>query len=323
MSDLTQSLLATRDGFGEALLSLAKSDERIIGLSADLIESTRLRSAQQAFPARFLNVGISEQNMISMAAGMAVEGFIPFAATYGVFMGRAWDQIRISVCLNNANVKLIATHGGISVGADGASAQALEDIAMVRALPNLTIVCPCDAVEAKKATMAIAQMVGPVYLRLSREPTAQVTKNSSPFVLGRAEILRDGKDITIVACGLMVAHAVEAAETLQKEKVSVCVVNMHTIKPVDRQTLIDCAKETGAVVVAEEHQMIGGLFGAVAEALALGHPVPMEQVGVANTFGESGKATELFEKYKLTSHDIVRAVKRCLRRKNASAKEEK
>lgn len=308
-------LVATRDGFGEALVALAKSDERIVALTADLTESTRLGVFARQFPDRFWNVGIAEQNMVGIAAGLATEGCIPFVATYGVFLGRAWDQIRISVCLNHANVKLIGSHAGVTVGADGASAQALEDIAMLRALPNMTIVCPCDAIEAKKATAAIAQMVGPAYLRLSREPSLIMTKQSSPFVLGRAEILREGKDVTVVACGLMVSHALEAAETLQKEKVSVCVVNMHTIKPIDRQTLVDCAKETGAVVVAEEHQAVGGLFGAVAETLALHMPVPIEQVAVANSFGESGKADELVVKYRLTTHDIVRAVKRVIRRK--------
>lgn len=308
-------LAATRDGFGEALIALAKSDERIVALTADLTESTRLGVFARQFSNRFWNVGIAEQNMVGIAAGLAAEGFIPFVATYGVFLGRAWDQIRISVCLNHANVKLIGSHAGVTVGADGASAQALEDIAMLRALPNMTIVCPCDAVEAKKATAAIAQMVGPAYLRLSREPSPIMTQQSSPFVLGRAEILREGKDVTVVACGFMVSHALEAAEALQKEKVSVRIVNMHTIKPIDRQTLVDCAKETNAMVVAEEHQAIGGLFGAVAETLALHMPVPIEQVAVANSFGESGKADELVVKYKLTAHDIVRAVKRVLRRK--------
>lgn len=308
-------LVATRDGFGEALIALAKNNERIVALTADLTESTRLGVFARQFPDRFWNVGIAEQNMVGIAAGLATEGCIPFAATYGVFLGRAWDQIRISVCLNNANVKLVGSHAGVTVGADGASAQALEDIAMLRALPNMTIVCPCDAIEAKKATAAIAQMVGPAYLRLSREPSPIITQKSSPFVLGRAEILREGKDVTVVACGLMVSHALEAAEALQKEKVSVRVVNMHTIKPIDKQTLVDCAKETGVVVVAEEHQAVGGLFGAVAETLALHMPVPIEQVAMANSFGESGKADELLVKYKLTADDIVRAVKRVLRRK--------
>ncbi|MEK7457907.1 MAG: transketolase C-terminal domain-containing protein [Patescibacteria group bacterium] len=309
------TLTATRDGFGEALVALAKSDERIVALTADLTSSTRLGMFARQFPDRFWNVGIGEQNMVGIAAGLATEGFIPFAATYGVFLGRAWDQIRISVCLNGANVKLIGSHAGVTVGADGASAQALEDIAMLRALPNMTIVCPCDAIEAKKATAAIAQMVGPAYLRLSREPSPVITQKASPFVLGRAEVLREGKDVTVVACGLMVAKALEAAEALQKEKVSVRVINMHTIKPIDRQTLVDCAKETDAMVVAEEHQAVGGLFGAVAETLALHMPVPIEQVAVANSFGESGKADELLEKYKLMAHDIVRAVKRVMRRK--------
>ncbi|HKY74445.1 MAG TPA: transketolase C-terminal domain-containing protein [Patescibacteria group bacterium] len=306
---------ATRDGFGEAILELAKSDERIIGLTADLTESTRMGEFSRQLPSRFWNVGVSEQNMVGVATGMSIEGFIPFATTYGVFLGRAWDQIRISVCITKANVKLVGTHAGVTVGADGGSAQALEDIAMLRALPNLTIVCPCDAVEAKKATLAIAQMVGPVYLRLSREPSAQVTTLRTPFVLGRAEILNSGKDVSIFACGTMVASALRAAKDLEKEKISVRIINVHTIKPIDKQTILASAKETGAVVVAEEHQMEGGLGSAVAETLALGLPTPMEQVAVAHSFGESGTAEGLLIKYKLTPNDIVRAVKRVLRRK--------
>lgn len=315
MTNTTTQLSATRDGFGEALVALAKNEEHIVALTADLTESVRLGLFAKQFPRRFWNVGIAEQNMVGIAAGLSVEGYIPFVATYGVFLGRAWDQIRISVCLNNANVKLVGSHGGVVTGADGGSAQALEDLAMLRALPHLTIVCPCDAIEAKKATAAIAQMTGPAYLRLSREKSPRITQERSPFVLGRAEILHNGKDVTIVGCGPILNEALTAVELLHKEKIEASLVNMHTIKPIDKQTLVECAKETGAVVVVEDHQIIGGLFGAVAETLALHHPVPVEQVGVAHTFSESGTAEELMKKYKLTAQDIVRAVKRVLRRK--------
>lgn len=313
MTDHT--MLASRDGFGEALVELGKADDRIVGLCADLTDSTRMTAFAKQFPHRFWNVGIAEQNMVGMAAGLAMEGYIPFAATYGVFMGRAWDHIRVSVCINNANVKLVGTHGGVTVGADGATAQALEDIAMLRALPHLTIVCPCDAIEAKKATSALATMSGPAYLRLSREPSLTITSLHSPFLLGRAEMMHKGTDVTIIACGIMVEKALIAARTLVKEKISVRVLNMHTIKPIDKQSINDASRETGAIVVAEEHQAIGGLGAAVAEVLALMHPAPMEHVAMPNVFGESGSAQALLEKYKLTSDAIVRAVKRVLRRK--------
>jgi len=318
MSD--QILRATRDGFGEALLELGKADDRIVGMSADLTGSTRMDAFAHQFSHRYWNVGIAEQNMVSMAAGLAAEGYVPFAATYGVFMGRAWDQIRISVCINNANVKLVGSHTGIVTGADGATAQALEDIAMLRAFPNLTIVCPCDALEAKKATHAIAQMHGPVYLRLSRESSPTITLPKDPFVLGRAEVMHQGTDVTIIACGLMVAKALESAKQLAQEKISVRVLNMHTIKPIDKQSISDASRETGAIVVAEEHQVEGGLGSAIAEVLATLHPAPMEQVAVFHTFGQSGNAQELLEKYKLTSDAIVRAVRRVLKRKKAIGK---
>ncbi|MBI5151287.1 MAG: transketolase family protein [Candidatus Pacebacteria bacterium] len=308
-------LRATRDGFGESLCEIAKSNDNIIGLCADLTESTRMDAFAHQFPKRFFNVGIAEQHMVGMAVGLSLEGYVPFVATYGVFLGRAWDQIRVSVCLGKANVKLVGSHAGVTVGADGASAQALEDIALFRVLPHMVIVCPCDVVEAKKATIALAEMVGPAYLRLSREKTPVVTRKNTPFVLGRAETLKNGKDVSIIACGTMVSSALDAALLLAKEQIDVGVVNMHTISPIDKAAIIDAAKHTHAIVVAEEHQALGGLGGAVAEVLALHCPTPMEQVAVQHTFGESGTAEELLVQYKLTSHDIVRAVKRVLRRK--------
>lgn len=312
----TPEYAATRDGFGEALCEIAKNNDRIIGLCADLTESTRMNAFARQFPDRFFNVGIAEQHMVGMAVGLSLEGYIPFVATYGVFLGRAWDQIRVSICLGKANVKLVGTHAGVTVGADGASAQALEDIALFRVLPHMVVVCPCDAIEAKKATIALAEMVGPAYLRLSREKTPVITRKNTPFVLGRAETLKNGKDVYIIACGTMVSSALDASLLLAKEQIDVGVVNMHTISPLDKATIIDVAKRVRAIVVAEEHQANAGLGGAVAEVLALHHPTPVEQVAVQHTFGESGTAEELLVQYKLTSHDIVRAVKRVLRRKS-------
>jgi len=304
-----------RDGFGLGLVKAAHLDSRVLGLCADLTVSLRMDKFAQQFPQRFVNVGIAEQNMIGVAAGLAMEGFVPFAATYGVFMGRAWDQIRISVCLNNLNVKLVGSHSGVTVGEDGATAQAFEDIAMLRALPNLTIVCPCDVIEAEKATLAIAGMQGPAYLRLTREKSAVVTTIHSPFVIGRAEMLNPGKDVTVIACGEMVAEAMFAAISLKKQDITVRVINMHTIKPLDKEAVIAAARETSAIVVAEDHQVYGGLGGAVAEVLAKHLPIPMEQVAMQDVFGESGDPKQLQEKYGLTAKDIEKAVLKVLKRK--------
>ena len=304
-----------RDGFGSGLVKAAQLDNRILGLCADLTVSLRMDKFAKQFAQRFFNVGIAEQNMVSVAAGLAMEGLVPFAATYGVFMGRAWDQIRVSVCLNNLNVKLIGSHSGVTVGEDGATAQAFEDIAMLRALPNLTIVCPCDAVEAEKATVAIAGMQGPVYLRLTREKSAIVTTKHTPFVIGRAELLNMGKDVTVIACGEMVAEALFASISLKQQGISVRVLNMHTIKPIDKDAVISAAQETGAIVVAEDHQVYGGLGGAVAEVLVKHQPTPMEQVAMQDVFGESGEPKKLQEKFGLTAKGIEKTVMKVLKRK--------
>tara|TARA_Y100000310_G_C20690285_1_gene821757 strand:- start:3767 stop:4510 length:744 start_codon:yes stop_codon:yes gene_type:complete len=247
---------------------------------------------------------------------MALEGKIPFVSSYAVFSpGRNWDQLRVSVCYGDANVKIIGAHAGISVGPDGATHQALEDIAITRVLPNLTVLVPCDSEQAFKATVASVDISGPVYLRIGRDKFENFTTDKTPFKVGKADIYRDGKDVAIVACGVMVYEALKAAEELKKKGIDAMVVNNHTIKPIDEKTLIEVAKKTGAIVTAEEHQVQGGMGSAVAEVIANGNPVPMEFVGVQNTFGESGGAVELMEKYGLQAVDIVAAVEKVLKRK--------
>lgn len=307
---------ATRDGFGEALLELGRRNEKIVALSGDLQDSTRAEYFMKEFPHRFFSVGISEQDMVATAAGLAAEGFIPFACSFAVFLtNRAYDMIRITVCYNNHNVKLIGSHGGITVGADGATAQCLEDFAIMRVLPNMRVVCPVDAIEAKKATRAITDLVGPVFMRTSRAKFPIITKESDDFILGKANILREGKDVTIIACGIMVSESLKAADVLSKEGIEARVVNMHTIKPIDVETITLSAHETGAIVTAEEHQINGGLGSAVAEVVVRKCPVPVEMVAVDDVFGESGEEEELMQKFHLKDTDIVEAAKRALKRK--------
>ncbi|HLC85455.1 MAG TPA: transketolase family protein [Candidatus Nanoarchaeia archaeon] len=308
--------LPTRDGFGKGLVELGAENPKVVTLCADLTESTRAQWFKEKFPTRFFEFGITEQTMMGAAAGFALSGKVPFACSYAVFNpGRNWDFLRVSVCYNNVNVKIVGAHAGISVGADGATHQALEDLALTRVLPNLTVVVPCDAVEARKATLAVGRHVGPCYLRLGRAASAVVTTESTPFTLGKAEVFREGKDVLLVACGIMVAEAMKAAETLSRKRISCTVLNMHTIKPLDTSTLIEWAKKSKAVVSCEEHQVNGGLGGAVAEALGSHHPLPLERVGVLDVFGESGSPEDLMKKYGLTAEHIVSAVQKVLGRR--------
>ena len=307
---------ATRDGYGKGMLELGKANKDVVVLSADLTESTRANWFKEAFPDRFIECGVAEQNMMGVAAGLAYNGKIPFACSFSVFSpGRNWDQLRVSVCYSNANVKVGSTHAGLTVGEDGATHQALEDIAMTRCLPNLSVIVPCDAEEARKATIAAGKAQGPFYLRFGREPLPTMTTPRTPFTIGKALTFRQGKDVAIIACGIMVAEALKAAGMLEKEKIDAMIINCHTIKPIDTNTIVVAAKKTGAVVTAEEHQVSGGLGGAVAEVLAERCPVPLERVGVKDTFGESGKALELLEKYGCTAKEIVAAVKKVMKRK--------
>ncbi|OGB88516.1 transketolase [candidate division WOR-1 bacterium RIFCSPHIGHO2_02_FULL_45_12] len=308
---------ATRDAYGQTLLELGKQNPNIVVLDADLSASTKTASFAKAFPERFFDMGVAEQDMIGTAAGLAASGKIAFASTFAVFgSGRAWDQIRMVVAYTRLNVKVVVTHGGITTGEDGASHQANEDIAIMRALPNMTVVVPADAVETGKVIRAAAEFNGPMYVRLSRAMTPVIYKEEScDFKIGRGIVLREGKNVAIIACGIMVGVALEAADKLAAEKITCRVVDLHTIKPIDKELIIKCAEETGAVVTAEEHSIIGGLGGAVAEVLVENAVVPMARVGVRDTFGESGKPEDLLVKYGLTSGEIVTAVKNVLARK--------
>ncbi|MBU1178927.1 transketolase family protein [Patescibacteria group bacterium] len=310
----------TRNGYGEGLVRAGKDDENIVVLCADLSDSTRSKMFKDVFPERFVEMGIGEQNMASVASGLAAMGKIPFISSYAMFSpGRNWEQIRTTICYNDSNVKIAGAHAGVSVGPDGATHQAIEDVAITRVIPNMTVIVPCDAIETRKATLAAAKHKGPVYLRFAREKTPVFTAEKTPFEIGRAEIFykSDSKktDISIIACGPLVYNAILAAGELEKEGVGVEVINSHTIKPLDEKTIIASAKNSGAVVTVEEHQIIGGLGSAVAEVLAKNHPCPVEFIGVRDRFGESGEPEELIEKFGMGVGSIKEAVKKVLNRK--------
>jgi transketolase len=307
----------TRDGFGEALAKLGEINENIVALGADLVHSVRAMWFAQKFPERFFQVGIAEANMTGIAAGLARMGKIPFMSSFGVFVtGRNWDQVRMSIAYPNMNVKICASHTGVfSVGADGASHQATEDIALMRVLPNMKVIVPCDKIETYKATFAAAEIEGPVYLRFGREAMPIVTTEETPFEVGRAEIFREGEDVSIIACGPMVYEALIASRKLEEEGIDARVINNHTVKPMDQETIIEAARETGAIVTAEEHQVFGGMGSAVAETLGQNYPVPIKMVGIQDRFGESGSPEELQRAFGLTSDDIIRAVHGVMRKK--------
>ena len=309
-------MMPTRDGFGEGLLELGKTNKNVVVLSADLTDSTRAGWFKKEYPQRFLGFGVAEQDMFGAAAGFALSGKIPFACTFGVFAsGRAWDQIRISIAYMNLNVKIGGTHGGISVGPDGATHQALEEITLMRMLPNMSIIVPCDALEAKRATIESARVEGPIYLRLGRNASPALTSNKTPFKIGKGNLLIDGEDIAIFACGQMVHEAIKAAEILKKDKIKARVVNMHTPKPIDRDIILKAAKETKAIVTCEEHTTCGGLGSAVAEVVVEEYPVPIKMVGIKDSFGESGEPEELFKHFEITADDIVKQAKKSLKLK--------
>ena len=307
---------ATRIGFGEGLAELGKTNPKVVAVGADTAASVSLNLFYEKFPERFYNVGIAEQNMIGIASGLSLTGLIPFASTYAIFSsGRPWEEIRTTVCYSNLNVKIGGSHGGVMVGPDGATHQALEDIAIMRCLPKMTVIVPCDMVETKKATIAAAKMFGPVYLRYGREPMPIITKDDSPFEIGKAITLKDGGDVAIFACGHLVYEALCAAEILEKSGIKASVVNVHTIKPIDEETIVKTAKKCGAIVTAEEHQVAGGFGSAVCEVLAKHCPVPVEMVGVFDTFGESGAPLDLLKEYGLKAENIVAAALKSLKRK--------
>ncbi len=325
MSYLVKNILAkdiataaTRSGFGEGLVEAAKKNKNIVGLCGDLTESTKMDAFAKAYPERFIECGVAEQNMAGVAAGLALTGKIPFMASYAAFSpGRNWGQIRVSVCYQNANVKIVGSHAGLSVGPDGATHQALEDIALTRVLPNMTVVVPCDKEQAKYATLALAAHKGPAYLRLTRSDTPVFTTLKTPFILGKIDTYRKGRDITLIAAGPILYEALYAAELLsQRYKIEARVLNCHTIKPLDAATLTRAARETGAIVIVEEHQIAGGLGSAVAEAVSESTPVPIKRVGVKDSFGESGKSEELMKKYKLTRGEIVQQALKAINMKH-------
>lgn len=303
-----------RNGYGEGLVLLGKENPNVVVLCCDLVESTRSLDFAKQFPERFVEVGVAEQNLAGLGAGMAHEGKIPFITSYATFSpGRNWDQIRVSICYSGNNVKIIGSHAGISVGPDGATHQAMEDIAITRVLPRMTVLVPADAIEARKATVAAAKINGPVYIRLAREKTPQFTTDETSFEVGRAYVFREGKDCSIAAAGPQVYYALQAANELAKEKIECEVLNLVSVKPMDEETLIASAKKTGCVVSAEEHQITGGVGSAVAEVLARNYPVPQEFVGMPNQFGESGEPNELIAKWGMDSKAIVAAVRRVVK----------
>ncbi len=309
--------IPTRIGFGKGVEAAAIKHQNILGIGADITKSVSMNFFAERFPGRFYSLGIAEQNCVGVAAGLALSGKIPVFSTYGVFSAmRTTDQVRISVCYNELHVIIGGAHAGISVGPDGATHQALEDIAIMRVLPNMTVLSPCDATQAKLAVMAaVEQIKGPVYIRFGREAVPDFTNENMEFKIGSSQIFHQGKDVTIIATGHLTWEALQAAYQLEKEGISVKVMNLHTIKPIDKEGIIESARETGAIVTAEEHQIAGGMGSAVAEVISANQPVPMEFVGMKDSFGESGQPRELLEKYGMTDKEIITAVKKVLERK--------
>ncbi len=305
-----------RDGYGQGLLALCKDRQDILVLDADVAASTRTNWVRDQYPDHFYNLGISEQDLVGTAAGLALGGMIPYVSTYGVFLsGRAFDQMRTTVCYNNLKVRFGGAHAGISVGPDGATHQALEDMALARVLPNMTVIAPCDSEETRKAVIAAADIAGPVYFRFGREAVPVVTDETTPFQIGKARLVREGTDCAVFACGAMVYEAMAAAELLASEGISLRVLDLHTIKPIDEEAILAAAKDCGAIVTAEEHQVSAGLYSAVAEVVVRTCPVPMEAVAVQNTFGQSGPPEALMKEYGLNAEGIVGAVRKALARK--------
>ena len=309
--------IATREAYGKALAVLANTNENVVVLDADLSKSTKTADFKAVAPERFFNMGIAEGNMMGVAAGLSTCGKIPFVSTFAMFAaGRAFEQIRNSICYPKLNVKVCATHAGLTVGEDGASHQAIEDISLMRSVPNMVVINPADDIETEAAIKAVAEMEGPCYVRLGRMAVSRVIDETNyNFVIGKGITLAEGNDVAIIGTGIMVEAALEAKEELAKEGINARVINIHTIKPIDEELIIKAAKETGVIVTAEEHSIIGGLGSAVAEVVSEKCPVPVLRVGVKDTFGESGKPNELLEKYGLTSNNIVNKVKEVIKLK--------
>lgn len=312
--------VAIRTGFGEGLLAAGTADEKVVGLCADLTESTKMNAFAEAFPRRFIEIGVAEQNLASVASGLAAMGKIPFISSYAMFSpGRNWEQIRTTICYNNRPVKIAGSHAGISVGPDGGTHQAIEDIAITRVIPRMVVISPCDSIEARKATEAVAKTMTPVYLRLAREKTPIMTTDKTPFKIGRAEVYWHPSagtkaKVGIIATGALLYHALVAAKELEAQKIEVEVLNLSTIKPLDDHALIELAKRCGRIVTVEEHQIRGGMGSAVAECLAQHYPVPIEFLGIDDEFGQSGTPEELIEHFGLDTTSIIKAVKKILKR---------
>lgn len=306
--------VATREAYGKALVKLSNLNDKVVVLDADLSKSTKTADFKAVAPERFINIGIAEGNMMGVAAGLATCGKIPFASSFAMFAtGRAFEQIRNSICYPKLNVKVCATHAGLTVGEDGATHQSVEDIALMRAIPNMTIINPADAVETEAAILAVAKYEGPCYVRLGRLPVEIINdEDNYKFEIGKGVTLLEGSDVTIIATGMMVQLALKAKEDLSKEGIDAKIVNIHTIKPIDSELLINVAKETGAIVTVEEHSVIGGLGSAVSEVVSEEFPVPIIKVGIKDTFGESGKPDQLLNKYGLTVESIVNSAKRAV-----------
>ena len=302
-----------RVAYGEALVKLGAKNEKVVALDADLAHATMSATFAAAYPDRFYNMGIAEANMMCAAAGFAHTGYIPFASTFALFgSGRAYEQIRNSICYTNANVKFAFSHSGLSVGEDGGSHQSIEDIALMREMPNMTVFVPCDPKETEKAVMAAAEIDGPVYIRVARPVCEDITEEDTPFIPGKANIMRDGNDVCIITAGLMVPIALKAAQELEKEGIAAAVVNMHTIKPIDTEIILEMNKKCKGIVTAEEHSVIGGLGSAVAEVLAGNAGAKFERVGIQDKFGKSGKPDQLFAAYGLTAENIIEKCKATL-----------
>lgn len=305
----------TRDGYGTGLVEAGEKNDHVVALCGDLSDSTRSGMFRDAFPERFIQAGIAEQNMASVAVGLALQGKIPFISTYAVFCpGRNWDQTRISVCYNNANVKLAGGHSGISVGPDGATHQAMEDIALTRVLPRMTVLVPCDMEETRKVVHAATELDGPVYFRYARAASPLFTTEKTPFKIGKAHVFREGSDVAIIGAGPIVHSALLAADRLIEQGISARVINSPSVKPLDEATIEAAARDCGAIVTCEEHQVMGGVGSAIAEFLSTTYPVPMEFVGMHNSFGESGEPAQLLKKYRMDTDAIVDAVKKVVKR---------
>ena len=314
--DTDVELVPPRNGFGEGLVVAGEENPNVVALCADLTESTRIEDFKKKFPERYFEVGVAEQNLVTVASGLAAVGKVPFTSSYATFSpGRNWEQIRTTICYNDQPVKIIGSHAGISVGPDGATHQALEDMAIMRALPNMVVICPADSIEAKKATIAMAKNDKPTYMRLGREKTPVMTTDQSPFEIGQAEVLTEGNDVAIIACGQMVYYGLLSAKELKESNIHVRVINCHTIKPLDKKTILKAAEECGAIVTAEEHQVHGGLGSAISELVSQHFPVPMKIIGIEDHYGESGQQAELLEKFGLTKQAIMKATTTVLRMK--------